>query len=444
MMRAIEARLPSLGSVVLLNGSRVLPTESEHADYLDFDQAVAARSDGAHGPDSVYDRLAPGEKDIASLIYTSGTMGRPKGAMLTHGNFAANVESCRQAAPMYAKDNFLLVLPLHHALSFTANLLCPVAVGAQISFVENLKTVSENMREVSPTVLVGVPLLLEKMYARIDAAIRASRIGHALVKLGLGRAIRKRIIDRLGGRLRMVITGGAPCPPEILIGLSRLGILVLEGYGLTETAPVLTLNPPAAPRPGTVGKPLPGIEITIFDPDSEGSGEIAARGPSIMEGYFAAPETTSKVFRDGWFLTGDIGHIDKDGYLTISGRKKSLIVNREGKNIYPEEIEAVLVESNFIQEALALGYGDARDTGGERVGVIVVPNPDAVDEYAHDSGKELTDEEATALIRDEVKRVSQALADYKRPRHIRIRTEEFLKTSTGKIKRHLYSLGRLT
>ena len=219
----------------------------------------------------------------------------------------------------------------------------------------------------------------------------------------------------------------------------KLGIAILEGYGLTETAPILTLNPMDRPRPGTVGRPLSGVEIKILDPNPDGVGEIAARGPNVMPGYYRNEEATKQAFADGWFLTGDLGFIDAEGYVTITGRKKSLIVNREGKNIYPEEVEGFLTASEYIREALVLGYQVPGETG-ERLGAIVVPDQEAVDRLARRHKRPLTDAEVDDLMKKEVARMGLTMADYKHPRRIQVRHEEFEKTSTGKIKRYLYAL----
>ena len=440
LLRDIEPYIPDLQTVLLIDGRESPPISSRRIKYLDYEQlmedvAVAGSTSRA------YDKQHPKDDDMASLIYTSGTTGRQRGAMLTHRNFTSNVEGCRQAIGIRPSDNFLLVLPLHHSFAFMANLLLPIAVGSEISFVENLKTVGENMREVSPTVLIGVPLLLEKMYNRIWNGLKENKLGYTLFKLGIRKPVIRGIAKKLGGKLRIVVTGGAPCDPELLKGYGRMGIPVIEGYGLTETAPVLSLNPPGSPKPGTVGKPLPGVEIAILEADSDGTGEIAAKGPNIMKGYFNNPEATRTVFKDGWFLTGDLGVIDDEGYVTITGRKKSLIVNREGKKIHPEEVERQVCKSRYIREAIALGYREADKKVGEHVGVIVVPDQDALDGLADREKKIFTENEIAALIRGEVKKYSAEIAEYKRPRQIQIRWEEFGKTSTGKVKRYLYAMG---
>lgn len=440
LLKEIEAHLPGLQSAVLVGGRELGPQPSRRVRYEDYQESFESAAAAAAADGRAYDRHTPAADDIASFIYTSGTTGRQKGAMLTHGNFAANVEAILHAIDIREDDNFLLVLPLHHAFAFTANLLTPVAAGCEISFVESLKTVGENTREVAPSVLIGVPLLIEKMYNRIWAGLRENKAAWVLYRLGLRRPVRRGIAAKLGGRLRLIVTGGAPCDPDVLVHFAKLGFPILEGYGLTETAPVLTLNPPDAPRPGTVGRPLPGVEIRILDPNPEGVGEITARGPNVMKGYFNNPEATAAVFQDGWFLTGDLGRLDANGYVTITGRKKSLIVNREGKNIYPEEVEHAVGKSPFVRECLALGFRDPDVKVGEQVGIIVVPNQEMIDAHARRGHRTLSEAEAVELVRRDVKRVCAGIAEYKRPRRIQVRWEEFGKTSTGKVKRYLYTL----
>ncbi|MBT7066252.1 MAG: AMP-binding protein [Verrucomicrobia bacterium] len=389
--------------------------------------------------DCLFNRREPSEDDVASIIYTSGTTGRQKGAMLTHANFASNVESMMKCIDLGPSDNLLLVLPLHHAFAFTVNLLVPVFSGAQISFIQSLKTVGENTREVSPTVLVGVPLLLEKIYARIMAGLKKKPAAYFLYRAGLKAPVIKGIKQKLGGKLRFCVVGGAPSSIDTITGYAELGIPVIEGYGLTETAPVLTFNPFDAPLPGSVGKALPGVEVQIKDPNEEGIGEITARGPNIMKGYFKNPQATAEVMDGDWFLTGDMGFINEDGYVIITGRKKSLIVNREGKNIYPEEVETQILKSNFVMETIVLGYTIEGETG-ERVGAIVVPDEEAMADRRKHRKHPISDAELTQLMVDEVKRVTNDISDYKRPRRIQVRSEEFEKTSTSKVKRYLYAI----
>ncbi len=437
VLREAEEHTPALEGALLVDGARLLPLSNGRVAFVDYEETLAAARDAAAGPDAAFDQRRPAPGDAASIIYTSGTTGRQKGAVLTHANFCSNVAACLQFSCIGYEPSGQLVLPLHHAFAFTANLLIPLAARAQISLVESLKTVGENTREVSPTVLVGVPLLLEKMYDRIMTGLRRKPAAWLLFRLGIRRPVIRGIRDKLGGRLRLCVVGGAPSPVEVLHGFAALGIPILEGYGLTETAPVLTLNPQEAPRPGTVGRAVPGVELRILSPNAEGIGEIAARGPNIMQGYFHNPDATAEIMQDDWLLTGDLGRIDADGYLTITGRKKSLIVNREGKNIYPEEVEAAILKSPCVLEALVLGYRAPGEVG-ERVGAIVVPDQDAIE--AHRRQRRLSDADLAALMLDEVRRATAEIADYKRPRRVQLRTEEFEKTSTGKVKRYLYAV----
>lgn len=439
LIREIADSLPTLKHVVVLDGATLISAERTRIAYHDFATLSDQHAAAANGAVSYSEQALPEPDDLASIIYTSGTTGRPKGAMLTHANFCGNVNILLDVIDVRSDDNFLLVLPLHHVFAFTGNLLMPLGAGAEISMVESLRTIGENVREVSPTVLIGVPLLLQKMYNRIQARLRQRRSAAILLALGLRKPIRKSILRNLGGKLRIAIVGGAPSDPDMIRGFAKLGIPVIEGYGLTETAPVLTMNPVTAPRPGSIGKPLPNIQLRIDTPNADGVGEIAARGPSIMRGYFNHPDATELVLHDGWFFTGDMGYIDAEGYVFITGRRKNLIVNREGKNIAPEAVEQAVLKSPAILECLVLGYCQSRETG-ERVGAMVVPDQACIDAEARRRGHPLSDAEIEQRIRTAVKKATQPLADFQRPRYIQIRTEPFERTSTQKIKRYLYAI----
>jgi len=407
----------------------------------DFDQILADTQEHAEGHGAAYDKHQPKDDDTASFIYTSGTTGRQKGAMLTHGNFTGNFRSIDAAIEILPDDNFMIVLPLHHSFAFTACLVTPIGTGVQMSFVESLRTISENIRETSPTILLGVPLLFEKVYAKLKAGLKANKAASLLWTLGIRNPVRKGISEKLGGRIRLLLSGGAPADPEMLAGLEELGLKTREGYGLTECSPVLTLSPYDQPiRPGSCGKILPFVKMCVFDANAEGVGELGAKGDNIMKGYYNNPSATEEAFRDGWFLTGDLGYIDADDYVYITGRKKALIVNREGKNIYPEEVEMQINQSPLILESVVLGYRDPGEAVGEHVGVIVVPDEEGIADLEASEKRKFSEKEIEARIRTDVKAKVSVLADYKHPRRIRIRWEEFNKTSTGKIKRYLYAM----
>jgi long-chain acyl-CoA synthetase len=438
LLEPLADRLPALENAVLLEGETVLPTPPGPLRFTSYHTECEAVRTAAQQPGAAYDQTEPDAEDTASIIYTSGTTGRPKGAMLTHRNFISNVESSIRVLQPRPDDRFLLLLPLHHSFAFTAVFLIPLYAGCEICLVENLRTLAQNMAETGPSVVMAVPLLLEKMVNRVMEGINRRFMGRLLMRIGLGRLIGRGVIRKMGGHLRLMVTGAAPCPPGILKAWKRLGIPVLEGYGITETAPVLTINPPGKTRPGTVGPAIPGVEIRIDRPDANGVGEVAVRGPNVMKGYWNTQTATDEVLRGGWYFTGDLGFLDPDGYLTICGRKKSLIVNREGKNIYPEEVELELLKSPYLLECLVTGCRVPGDPG-ERVGVIAVPDMEALGEKGT-----LADEEIETLLRQEIRRHAAALAPYKRPRHIQVRYEEFEKTSTAKIKRHLYAMDLVT
>lgn len=248
LLGQIEDQAPDLRRVLTLDGAP--PVSRRRVEYAAF------AADGA--PDAaVWRRASLEDATPASLIYTSGTTGRAKGAILTHGNFTANAQSCIEAIQVLDDDRMLLALPLHRSFAFTANLIVPIGVGAEICFVESLKTVGENMREVSPSILLAVPLLLEKLYNRIEAGLREKALARMLLALGILGPIRNAVRAELGGHLRLLVSGGAPCDPELLRGLTWLGLTAVEGYGLTEVGPVVSLNSIEAPRPGAVGLPCP-------------------------------------------------------------------------------------------------------------------------------------------------------------------------------------------
>lgn len=443
----IVERCPNLRHILLFGAEKpeLNDGKTRGVKLHDFDVALAETQEASKGHGAAYDRYHPKEEDTASFIYTSGTTGRQKGAMLTHGNFTANFQSIDEAVEINPDDNFMVILPLHHSFAFTACLVTPVASGTQMSFVESLRTVSDNIREAQPTLVLGVPLLFEKVYNKLQAGIRANKVASVLWKLGLRNPVRKGIREKLGGKIRLMISGGAPADPKMLAGLEDLGLKTREGYGLTETAPVLTISPFDEPiRPGSCGKILPHVEMCVLDANAEGVGELAAKGANIMKGYYNNPDATEDVFRDGWFLTGDLGYIDADNYVFITGRKKALIVNREGKNIYPEEVEMQINQSPLILECVVLGYRDPGEAVGEHVGVIVVPDEEGIAELQAAEKRKFSEKEIEARVRAEVKKQAAALADYKHPRRIRVRWEEFNKTSTSKIKRYLYAMSDST
>ncbi len=397
-------------------------------------------------PDPAPPPLPRVESDaLASILYTSGTTGTPKGVMLSHGNFLANVESVMKFRLVNAEDNLLSVLPLHHAFPFTVQLIL-LFTGAQITFPPSLKgpDLLACMHETGVTVLVAVPQLFYLLHKGIfdqigkrpllvRALLRFSlRLSGALRPSGvnLGRLVFRQVHRRFGGKIRIMASGGARLDPVIARDFLALGFTLTEGYGLTETAPVVAFNPLNRVRPGSVGVPLPGVEVRIVDPDADGVGEIAIRGPNVMRGYYQLPEATADAMRDGWFVSGDLGYLTPDGYIVITGRAKEVIVLSSGKNIYPEEIEEQYLKSAYIKEICLVPQ--TSDRGGAAVeGLLALVLPD-LDSFR---AKSLTNIAET--IRWDMENVGRDLPAYKRPTGLRIVKEGFPRTRLGKIQRHL-------
>ena len=384
-----------------------------------------------------------GPEDLAAIIFTSGTMGSSKAVMLTHGNLTSNIIATSQFVSIHNDDHdrLLSVLPLHHTYECTCGFLTALYQGASIYHAENLRRIPENLAESRATVVLGVPLLFETMYRRIEKGIRETgerkfRIAKGVASLceRFGFRIRRRLFkpvhDRLGGSLRLLITGGAAMNPEVSRGFRDLGINCIQGYGMTEASPLIAVNREANPKDSSVGMPLPGVEARIVE------GEITVRGPNLMLGYYKNPHATEEALEGGWLHTGDLGHLDRDGFLYVSGRKKSVIVTPNGKNVYPEELEAHLNDRRFIAESLVWG-GPWSDPALTEVQAIIVPDVEALDEEFGASNYD--DERIEKVIAEEVKQVNRVLANYKRIRQFSRRHEEFEKTTTRKIKRYLYT-----
>ncbi len=393
--------------------------------------------------------------DVAAIIFTSGTTGVPKGVVLSHWNITSDCLACSMAVPM-EKERFLSVLPLHHTFECTAGFLFPLLMGCHITYARSLKSkyILEDLKSCKATVMLGVPLLFQKMMEGIQRAVekapapkkmlfrvmwRAVLAGERIGKRDLGKALFKSMRQKAGlDHIKYFVSGGAPLPYYIPVFFKRLGVDMLQGYGLTETSPVLTINPPLAPKNKSVGKPLPGVEVKVAHPDQDGVGELAFRGPMVMKGYLNDKKATEEVIdKEGWFYTGDLGFIDKDGYVYVCGRAKNLIVTAAGKNVYPEEIETLLNKSPYILESMV--YGKRNDaTGGEDVFAIVVPDFEIIAQKDKRAAKD--DNALKKAISIEIKRINKELASYKRIKHFDIVNEELPKTSTKKIKRHLFNL----
>lgn len=372
--------------------------------------------------------------DPAVILYTSGTTGRSKGAMLSHANIASNVQSAAELFKLDPSMHTLSFLPINHVFEQVAGIILPLTVGGTVSFAESLRKLGDNLGEVKPNFLLGVPAVFRLLADRMTRRVNENKISKALFCFPPTRAlITKKVREAFGGN-PVFVSGGAALDPNIAETLINLGLNVYQGYGITETSPVIAVETPEEKRIGTVGRPLPGVEVKIHNPNAEGVGEIWAKGPNIMLGYYNNQDATNEVITDGWYHTGDLGSIAEDGYLSICGRVKNLIVTANGKNVYPEEIENELSNSPFIAEVMV--YGHKIDETSEEVYAMIYPDQEALDNYAAEAGKPpLNVQEVEALIRKEVLEQGKQLADYKRVKRFTLREDEFPKTTTRKIKR---------
>ena len=431
MMMGLAPRLPKLRGIVCVDGIINEGQTIGNAKVVGFEKLRIS------GGGAWYDANVAKEEDVASIIYTSGTTGKPKGAMLTHANFYSDIDGAFKTfgADLDENDAFLTVLPLFHAFSFTANFLAPMYLGCEMQFVESLRTVGRDMQLLKPSVLCAVPLLCEKLYDKIQDGLEKSKAARLLMAIGLRGPVMHMVLKKLGGRLRFMITGGAPCPIHVLDCFRKLHVNFVEGYGLTECAPVVSVTGSDCPKVGTIGKPCAGVEVRLADKNENGVGELQVKGPIVMKGYFHNEKATKEAFDGEWFATGDLASIDDDGLITIRGRKKALIVNREGKNIYPEEVENVVGKDPAVQDIVVVGYTQGGDPG-EKVGAIVYPDEEW---FKAQNGGVLPDwAEVEETARRRAQEKSAELADYKRIRKMQVVKEPLVRTSIGKVKRVVY------
>lgn len=378
---------------------------------------------------------------MSILLFTSGTTSLSKAVMLTHRNLIEQIPALRAILDAWPGDVSLSFLPLHHTFGSLGVWYIYVA-GATTVFCDGLKHIQENLKEYGVTVLVTVPLLIENMYkkimktlekeGKIDTVNKGRKIANGLEKLHINvrRKLFKDIIDALGGKLRIFVVGAAALDKEISKAFNEFGILVCQGYGLTETSPVVAAEPDKHIKYGSVGFPLRNLQVEINEPNEEGIGEIKVKGPSVMLGYYGMPEETANVLKDGWFYTGDLGYFDKQGYLYITGRKKDVIVLKNGKNIYPDEIESLINKLEYVSETLVFGYPKEDDL---IVTAKIVYNKD----YIEENYKDMTKEDLQNMIWTDIKQINSTVAGYQHVKKIIITNEPLIKTTTAKVKRFI-------
>jgi long-chain acyl-CoA synthetase len=398
---------------------------------------------------SVSDLPPINPKALAELIFTSGSLGRAKAVMLSQGNLAANLMAMVRMLLVTPDDRFLSVLPMHHTYECTCGFLCPLYCGASVHYAKSLKTVVDDLQASHATMLLSVPLMFDKMFKRIYKSIHekklTSKIIGPLIKTSnfleragwrsCKRAVFREIHDKFGGSIRVFIAGGAAPDPLVAKGLREFGFNFVQGYGLTETSPILALNRIDAFKDDAAGMPLPGVSLRINEPDANGVGEVWAKGPNVMLGYYKNEQATQDAFDGEWFKTGDLGYMDEDGFLHISGRKKNVIISRRGENVFPEEIEDLLNRSPFVMESMV--YAEPDEKHDEIIAVMVVPDAEAFIELSATRGVQITEDLMKEVIGKEVAAVNNTLPGFKQMRKFYLRDHEFEKTTTQKVKRYL-------
>lgn len=380
------------------------------------------------------------------LLFTSGTTGNPKGVLLSHKNITTDLMAMCQMVYIDDKDVFLSVLPLHHTYECTCGFLCPLYRGCTIAYCEGLKYVLPNLKEAKATMMLAVPALFETMYGRIMKTVRKNGLEKKVnMGLKLSNFLRKIHIDKrrkifaqihetLGGNIRLFISGAAAIDPEVSKGFRDFGISFIQGYGITECSPIVALNRDYQYKDDAAGLALPCLEVKISEPDDNGIGEIICRGNSVMLGYYENEDATKEVFTDGWFHTGDLGYQDKEGFFHITGRQKNVIVLKNGKNIFPEELETLLNRNPYVSESMISGIYN-EETGETELLAQILPDMETIHEVLADADEEKIKE----LMEEAVKEVNQRNPLYKHIHQCEVRHTAFIKTTTQKIKRYMES-----
>ena len=377
------------------------------------------------------------------LLFTSGTTSKSKAVMLSHRNIASNIYAMQCVEDIRPTDTNIAFLPFHHIFGSTCMIMM-LSCGVKTVFPDGLKYIKQNLNEYKVTLFVGVPVLVEAIYKAIAKEIEkqgktklikfALAISNFLLKLHIDvrRKLFKQVLDALGGELRQIIEGGAPGDSEISKKFEGFGIEIVQGYGLSETAPVIAAENINERKYGSVGPVMINDTIEIVDKDEQGIGEIRVKGPNVMLGYYEMPELTNEVLKDGWFYTGDLGYLDDDGYLFITGRNKNLIVLKNGKKIFPEELELLINRMDVVEECMVFGMPSEKDKNDVMLSVKIVYNK----EYVEEKYKDKTKEELYKIIWDEIKELNKTFPRYKHIQNMILTDEELIKTTTKKVKRH--------
>ncbi|MGF6376686.1 long-chain acyl-CoA synthetase [Clostridiales Family XIII bacterium PM5-7] len=413
--------------------------------YLSLPQIIAEGKAAMEAGYTEYleQEIDPKVSDI--ILFTSGTTSTSKAVLLSQYNILSNLYAMLLTEEFYPGDVNMAFLPYHHTFGSTGQIVM-LASGITTTFCDGLKYLQKNIVEYKVSVFVCVPLLIESIYKKIMQSVAKQgkegkvKFGLALSKfllkfgIDIRRKLFKEILDQLGGNLRYVISGASAIDPEAIEGFKNFGITAVQGYGMTEASPVIAAENPQFMRLGSIGKALPGIEVRIDEPNEEGVGELIARGPNVMEGYFENPEETAKVIQDGWLHTGDLAYRDSDGFLFIRGRKKNVIVLKNGKNVYPEELEILVANLPYVEENMVFGQKKHKDGDHKDLSICVkiVYNP----EYMKEQFNATDPDEIESIIKKDIDVINESLPAYKQMLRVIVTDEEMIKTTTGKVKRY--------
>ena len=446
VIKKVEDKLPQVKYFIQMNSEDKLVGRE-----VGFNTIVEQGKEMVASGDSSFTKIEIDPEEFKVLIFTSGTTSNSKGVMLCNRNLAQNINAVNPYVKIHEADRFFSVLPLHHTYESTIGFLLPVARGSSIAVCQGLKYIVPNLKETKTTALLAVPLLIENLYKKINQTIDKSgktamvnsmmQITNALKNVGVDikKTVFKEIYENLGGKLRFVVSAAAPIDPKVGKWMQDLGIIFLQGYGLTETAPIAALTPQYDTRVGSAGKAVTCAELKIDNPNEKGEGEVLIKSETLMLGYYEDKKATDEVIEvdeegNRWFHSGDVGYLDKDGFLYITGRIKNVIVTQNGKNIYPEEIELMLGNIPEIKECMVYG----KEVEGEKELIItakVIPNLEEIQK--EHKGEELTDEQIHDIIWEKIKEVNHKLTSYKAIKKLEIKKDEFAKTTTMKIKRYV-------
>ena len=411
-------------------------------DIKQFKEILEMGQNEIEKGNKVYDNIKIDNKKLSILLFTSGTTAEPKAVMLSQANICANLSDFATWVKLYPTDSLLSFLPIHHTFECTVTFLYGFYSGSTVVFCDGLKYIQKNLQEYKISVFVAVPLVLETMYKKIQKGIeekgktkiiqKITKISNTLLKchIDIRKKVFKQILDNFGGKLRVVLYGAAPMNKETTIGYNNLGIELVQGYGLTETSPVIAAETDKEKRPGSVGLVFDSLEVKIDKPDGNGEGEILVKGPSVMMGYSNNKEENEKALKDGWFYTGDYGYFDKDEFLYVTGRKKDIIVLKNGKNIYPQEIEFLINKLPYIKESLV--YQREQNQTDTMLCAKIVYDKEIIKETL---GKKEESEYKEAIWK-EIKEINKQLPVFKHIKKIEITTQELEKTTTQKVKRY--------